>query len=300
MPLRKSILGIAYCIKTKTYSSLKENLKLFWEEYYQHTHTRQILRLMWVYGTPFTYLIPRLIPEKSSLDIQFTCQIRYPIFRFRKIIITICSFWPVSDKQPVATKGHAFSFVPKYPLPLPFSLLRPINHIDKKRLGLLSLCKHFFQCRTCFAVDFSVKEGEFHSKSLQNLIESTTTTHLLNFSSQKFNLSSFEFMKPHLLVYICACVIFVYQGRWRSIKQSEKVMIGGLKPSTTTPSMLSKELLLYIREFLILFLWLISSSLPYITAMILVGIELGLEFCGHVSKISSQWKRTARFILFGY
>jgi hypothetical protein len=44
-------------------------------------------------------------------------------------------------------------------------------------------------------------------------------------------------------------MIFVYQERWRSIKQSEKVMIGGLKPSTTTPFMLSKELLLYTREF---------------------------------------------------
>lgn len=160
----------------------------------------------------------------------------------------------------MATKGHVFSFVPKYPLPPSLSLsfflffyfyfLRPINHIER-RLGLyLSVCISY-KFHTCFAVDFSVKEGEFHFKFLQNLIESTTT-HLLNlpqFQFRNVNLSSFEFTEPHLFVYIY--VIFVYQGRWRSIKQSEKVMIGGLKPSTTTPFMLSKELLLYTREFFI-------------------------------------------------
>ena len=69
-----------------------------------------------------------------------------------------------------------------------------------------------------------------------------------------WNLRKAQFFIFHFFFLFCYCLIafveiIACQGWWRLIKQSEKVMIDGLRQSTTKPSMWFKELWLYTREF---------------------------------------------------
>ena len=77
-------------------------------------------------------------------------------------------------------------------------------------------------------------------------------THLLVFFFKKQQYI-WNLYKPHFLyfhVWWFLVQIFACQGTWRSIRQSERAMTGGSRPSITTPSMSLRGLWLCTRKVL--------------------------------------------------